>query len=182
LSIDPLSQETLFYSGYFHYMIEDYHIALEQLDKCLVQNPKNIPVHSVKCRCLLKIGRYDEVINYFDTMLPEIVVPGDKLGLTALAYALKKDSSNTSKYLVQLLEDAKGPGGFTAHSFLILVYAIMGENDKAFEWINRSVENKSSLLLFNFADPLVQPIKDDPRYFEFHKIIYGSISPSPKIL
>ena len=43
LGIDPLSQETHFFSAYFHYMIEDYPGALEKLNRCLEHNPKNIP-------------------------------------------------------------------------------------------------------------------------------------------
>ena len=172
LIIDPLSQQTQFYSAYFHYMIEEYQTALEQLNGCLKHNPKNIPVHSVKCYCLLRMGRYDEVIHYFDFLPSGLIGAGDTLGLTGMAYAVKKDAANTSKYLAQLLDYMKGPDGFRAQSYLFLMYAIMGENDKAFEWIRHSLESKSSLLLFNFADPLVNSIKDDPRYLEFHKVIY----------
>ena len=172
LIIDPLSQQTQFYSAYFHYMIDEYETALELLNSCLKHNPKNIPVHSVKCYCLLKMGRCDEVIHYFDSLPSGIMGAGDNLGLTGMAYAVKKDAANTSKYLAQLLDYMKGPDGFRAQSYLFLMYAIMGENDKAFEWISHSLESKSSLLLFNFADPLVNSIKDDPRYLEFHKIIY----------
>lgn len=89
-----------------------------------------------------------------------------------LSLCPKKDSANTSKYLAQLLEHARSPDGFRAHTYLFLLYAVSGEADMAFEWISQAIENKSSLLLFNFADPLVNSIKDDPRYFEFHKIIY----------
>ena len=173
-SIDPLSQETLFFSAYFHYMIEDYAIALEQLDRCLEHNPKNIPVHTVKCYCLLKMGRYDEVLHYFDTMPSDIVVAGDKLGLSGLAYAVKKDFANATKSLTQLLEQGKGTDGFNANSYLFLMYAIMGENDKAFEWVRQAIENKSSLLLLRYTDPLVSSLKEDRRYPEFHKILYQS--------
>jgi adenylate cyclase len=172
LSLDPLSQETSFYSAYFHYMIGDYSTALEQLDKCILHNPKNLPAHSVKCYCLLKLGRAEEVINYFDTLPKEIVVPGDKLGLTTIAYAVKRDNANAAKYLTQLLEHTKTPDGFRAHSYLFLTYAVSGETEKAIEWISEAIKNKSSLLLFNFADPLVSSIKNDPRYIAFHKIIY----------
>ena len=172
LVIDPLSQQTQFYSAYFHYMIEEYETALELLNNCLKHNPKNIPVHSVKCYCLLRMGRCDEVIHYFDSLPSGIMGAGDNLGLTGMAYAVKKDAANTSKYLAQLLDYMKGPDGFRAQSYLFLMYAIMGENDKALEWIRHSLESKSSLLLFNFADPLVNSIKGDPRYLGFHKIIY----------
>lgn len=172
LTIDPMSEHTNFYSAYHSYMLEDYPTALEKLNICLVKNPKNLPAHAVKCYCLLMLGRFDEVIHYFESMPHEIVVPSDRLGLTALAYALKKDLSNTIKFVDQLLEHAKGPNGFSAHSYLFLTYAAAGEKDKAFEWIRQSIVNRSSLLLFNFADPLVNSLKNDPRYHEFHRIIY----------
>lgn len=172
LSIDPLSQETIFFNAYFHYMIEDFSKSLEQLNKCLEVNPKNIPAHAVRCICMLKLERYDEVINYFDKMPSEIIIAGDKTGSIALAYALKKDSANTAKYLNRLLEQAKSPDGFTANSYLFIMYAVTGDNDKAFEWISQSIENKSSLLLLRFADPLVNSIKDDRRYVKFQKILF----------
>lgn len=87
LTIDTLSLQTQFYSAYFHYMIEAYEAALEQLNSCLKHNPKNIPVHSVKCHCLLKMGRCDEVIQYFDSLPSGIMGAGDHLGLTGMAYA-----------------------------------------------------------------------------------------------
>lgn len=183
LSIDPKSQETEFYTAYFYYMLEDYATALVKLDKCLEHNPKNIPAHSVKCYCLLKLGRYDEVLNYIETVPSGMVGQIDQLGFTAMAYAIKNDYKRTEDSIAQLLEQAKGPEGFRAHSFLFLIYAIIGEKDKAFEWVSQSLESKSSLVLFNFADPLVNAIKDDPRYLVFHKMIYqpdGTIEDGPK--
>lgn len=173
LSIDPLSQETAFFSSYFSYMTEDYSAALEKLDRCLQHNPKNTPAHSVKCYCLLMLGRSDEVIHYFDsTDLSDMWSQGDVLGLTGMAYAVKKDQAQTSHYLKKLIEYANSPEGFRAHTFLLMMYGITGDRDKAFDWISEAIANKSPLLLFNFADPLLNSIKSDPRYAAFHKIIY----------
>ncbi|MEE4287024.1 MAG: tetratricopeptide repeat protein, partial [Mariniphaga sp.] len=57
-SIDPLSQETLFYRAYFHYRTEDYPEALKLYDQCLANNPHNIPAYIVRSYCLLKMGRF----------------------------------------------------------------------------------------------------------------------------
>ena len=64
LSIDPLSQETLFYKAYFHYRNENYNTCLELFNRILENNPKNIPAHIVSNYCLLKMGQYDEVLNF----------------------------------------------------------------------------------------------------------------------
>ena len=172
ISINPLSEETQFFNAYFHYMIEDFEKSLELLDNCLEVNNKNIPAHSVKTICLLMLGRYDEVIGYFDKIPQEVVILGEKTGAISLAYAFKKDEVNTAKYLKKLLKQAKEPDGFQADSYLFLLYAVMGEIDKAFEWVSEAIKNRSTLLQLRFADPLVDPLKNDPRYLEFQKIIY----------
>jgi tetratricopeptide (TPR) repeat protein len=170
--LDPLSHETMFYSAYFHYMLGDYETALSELDKCLAHNSRNNPAHAVKCHCLLMQGRYDEVIHYFEGPGAGVAMPGDSLGFTGLAYALKKDVANTEKYLTLLLEEAKGPRGFNAESYLFLMYAITGKRDEAFSWIGRAVVAKAPLLLLRFGDPLVAGIKDDPRYAAMQNAIF----------
>jgi hypothetical protein len=70
-------------------MSEHFLESIDQLDSCLEVNPLNIPVHAVKTLCLLKLGRFDEGIHYFDALPPEIVVMGEKAGSQALGYALK---------------------------------------------------------------------------------------------
>jgi adenylate cyclase len=172
LRIDPLSPETLFFSAYFEYMIENYVFAIEKLDRCLQQNPKNLPAHTVKCYCLLKLGRSREMMQYLETIPSDILAPGYLTGLTGLAYAIQGDAVKSAEYLQKIEENAKGPDGFRSHSYLFLMYALTGKKDKAFEWISEAIAMKSSLLLFHFADPLVNAIKDDPRYVAFHEIIY----------
>ena len=172
IGINPLSEETRFFTAYFYYMLEDYKKSLELLDKCLSANNKNIPAHSVKSICLLKLGRYDDVIAYFDTIPAEVVILGEKTGAIGLAYAMKKDTENTAEYLRRLIAQSKGPNGFTADSYLFMMYALTGETDKAFEWIDQAQKNKSSLLLLRFADPLVNSIKNDARYQEYQKILF----------
>jgi adenylate cyclase len=172
LSINPLSEETQFFKAYFHYMIEEYVESLDLLDQCLAVNDKNIPAHSVKALCLLKLGRYDEVIKYFDNIPAEVVIEGDKTGIIGLAYALKKDHVNASIYLEKLITQSKGENGFTADSYLYMMYAANGNNDKAFEWVAEAIENNSPLLLLRYADPLIYRIKNDPRYNAFQKTIF----------
>ena len=174
LGIDPLSQETQFFSAYLDYMTENYSDALVKLNDCLHVNPKNIPAHSVKCLTLLMLGRYDEVIHYFDDIESGGIVEAERIGAVGLAYALKGDQKNTEKYLKILQENAKSPDGFASDAFVFVIHAVLGDMEKAFDWIQSGIETKSSLLLLRYADPIIAPIKADPRYTKFHKILFPS--------
>ncbi|MEZ4937287.1 MAG: helix-turn-helix domain-containing protein [Crocinitomicaceae bacterium] len=171
LGIDPLSQETLFFKAYFDYMTENYTASFDQLTSCLEVNPKNIPAHAVMTLCLLKLGKYDEVLGYFDG-LDAHVSTGERLGALALAYAFKKDGANTEKYMDLLREDAKSPDGFTSDSYLFILYAVTDEIDKAFEWVESAIKNKSTLLMLRYPDPIVDSLKADERYAKYHKEIF----------
>ena len=172
LSIDPLSQETQFYNGYIEYMTENYTASLQQLDACLEVNPMNIPVHAVKTLCLLKIGQYDDAIHYFNALPYEVVVMGEKIGSQALGYALKGDKIQAKESKQMLTELARGENGFAADSYLFLLAGATGRNDDAFTWVADAMKMGSPLLLLRYSDPLVNPIKADPRFMEFHRQLF----------
>ncbi|MGB0428945.1 MAG: helix-turn-helix domain-containing protein [Bacteroidia bacterium] len=172
LAIDPLSQETLFFQAYFNYMFEDFPNALKQLNKCLDVNPLNIPSHYVKTLCLLKMERYDEVIHYFDALPSQVIVTGEMIGSLTLAYSLMGDKTNAANYAKQLIEQASAEDGFTADSYLFLLYGATSQNDKLFDWVEKAIEKGSPLLLLRYSDPVVNAVKNDSRYEQFHKQLF----------
>jgi len=172
LCLNPLSEESKFFKGYYHYMLEEYDESLDLLNNCLAVNEKNIPAHSIKSLCLLKMGRYDEVISYVDLIPADVIIEGEKTGALALAYAMKKDPENTSLYVNKLEEQAAGPHGYTADTFLFLMSAVTGDADRAFDWVVKAIDSSLSLLLLRYTDPLVAPITRDPRYKAFLQTIY----------
>lgn len=172
LEIDPFSQETKFYNAYFDYMFEDYSNSLKQLNECLELNPLNIPCHYVKTLCLLQKKRYDELINYFETIPSQVIVPGEMIGSLTLAYTLKGDTKNAANYSEQLVELAQQKDGFTADSYLFMVLGASGQNDKLFDWVEKAIEKASPLLLLRFSDPVVNSVKSDPRYKQYHKKLF----------
>ncbi len=173
-----ISQETLFFKAYFDYMTGSYKAAFEQLSSCIEANPANIPAHAIMTLCLLKMGEYDTVLHYFDDFDSQFVA-SEKMGATALAYAYKKDTENTQKYLNMLLEHAKSPDGFTSDSYVFMLYAVTGEIDKAFAWVENGIKNKAPLLMLRFPDPMVEVLRKDERYQKFHDQIYQSALHTP---
>ncbi|MCB9223210.1 MAG: helix-turn-helix domain-containing protein [Crocinitomicaceae bacterium] len=180
LGVDPHNQETLFFKAYFDYMTGNFKAAHEQLSNCIAVNSKNIPAHAVMTLCLIKLGEYDKVIHYFDDIQVELV-EGERTGAVALAYAHKDDKANVQKYMSMLQYQAKSPDGFTADSYLFMMYAATGQTDKAFEWVESGIENKSTLLMLRYPDPVVDVLRKDDRYkFFFDKIFHIDTQLTPK--
>lgn len=173
LSIDPLSKETLFFKALYHYRSQDYEEALRLLEACFIDNPNNIPAYVVKGYCLLKLGLLDEALNYLAQIPEERIVPGDRLGITCLAYILKGDLEQAEVYLAQIEEQARAPMAFQAHVYLFLAYVNLEAFDQAFAWLEKTVNLKSPILLLNYMDPLVEKIMDHERYDYFKTQFFG---------
>jgi tetratricopeptide (TPR) repeat protein len=59
---------------------------------------------------------------------------------------------------------AINPSGFTMYN-LACVYSLLGQNDKAIEWLTKTVDNPKMILsAVNFNDPDLAAIKDDARF------------------
>jgi adenylate cyclase len=141
---------------------------------------KNIPALVVKSYALMMLKRHEEVLTLLDEIPESIVMPDEDLGIRCLTYILKDDKAHAQKLFQKLQRTAKNPMAFQAHSYLFLAYANLGNFNEAFDWLNSAMELKSSILLLSFTDPLVQDLKEDPRYAEFHKKLYPAVAAKAK--
>lgn len=173
LMINPLSEETLFYKAYYQYRTGDYTGALDQLNSLLDRNPHNIPAYVTKSYVLLKLERYKEVLEFIDSIPSEVMVETDRKGVVCLAHLMSGNTSEGEKLISQLLEEAQNPMAIQAHSYVFTAYAAQGKADEAFNWFEKAIELKSSVLLLGFSDPLVDPIKNDSRYADLAKELYN---------
>lgn len=170
--IDPLSQEAMFFKSYYLYRKGNFEEALALLDQSLADNPNNVPSHSVKAYCLLKLGRYEEALHYFDHMPPEIVVEEDRLGIQTLACILLGEEAKADKLVKEMYEQAQRPEGFRANSFLLFLYGVQNDKEKAIAWIKREMKNASSFLMLHYSDPLMGGLLQDPDYLAYESQIF----------
>jgi eukaryotic-like serine/threonine-protein kinase len=49
------------------------------------------------------------------------------------------------------------------------VYALLGDKDKSFEWLNKAVDQRDIRFTYLMADPRLDPIRSDPRFDELLK-------------
>lgn len=175
LEIDPLNQETIFFKAYYHHHSGEFEMALEILDQCIEKNPQNLPALITKCYSLLNINRQDEALAILDQAPEGFVPPGDALGIPCLAHIISKDKTQSDQYFEELLEQAQNPMAFQQHSYLMQAYALKEEYDNAFDWLDKAIAMKSSILFLSFAGPLASNLRKDPRYKVFQAKLYGQL-------
>jgi hypothetical protein len=54
---------------------------------------------------------------------------------------------------------------------IALIYSVMNDRDKAFEWLEKAYDERNALAFRNKRYAELQPIKDDPR---FQDLLSGS--------
>jgi serine/threonine-protein kinase len=77
----------------------------------------------------------------------------------ALAQFVRGDRQAADAALADLIANGRGLAYQIAE-----VYAVRGEKDKAFEWLQRSLDTHDTGMLGLLVDPLLRDLRDDPRY------------------
>jgi len=53
---------------------------------------------------------------------------------------------------------------YVAPSYLAIIYIGLGNKDEAFEWLEKDLQNRSEHLLYLTTEPMVDPLRSDPRF------------------
>lgn len=175
-SIDPLNQETLFFEANYYYRTNEYAKANLILDELLEANDKNLPAIIIRIYIQIKENRLQEALRSIEEIPLQAFTPDERLGLLGLIDALNGDAS--SGHIKELEQHGQGPEAHHAHSYLFIIYAVLGNNENAFSMLEKLFQVQSSILLLGFSDPLAAPIRRDPRYQEYHDKIYPIIKAS----
>ena len=86
--------------------------------------------------------------------------PGFRRFLLAVAHYVRGDRAAADAALADLI--ANGRESFAYQ--IAQVYALRGEKDKAFEWLETAFNDRDAGMLGCLVDPLLRALRDDARY------------------
>ena len=86
--------------------------------------------------------------------------PGFRRFELAVAHFVRGDKAAADAALADLIANARE--GFAYQ--IAQVYALRGEKDKAFEWLQTAFDDRDAGMLGLLVDPLLRGLRDDPRY------------------
>ena len=156
VGLDPLNSFAWANLGLFLTVNGDYPAARGALDRALAINPDDFASHLALAQLDLLEGRLEDARQEYQQHGSEAL---RRMGDAMIEHALghERESQQALKSLIaKHAQDMAYQVGD--------VYAWLGDNDKAFEWLERAYAQRDSGLNGVQYDPLLAHLHDDPRY------------------
>ena len=166
LQLDPYAAINHHYKGFLYYLQEDYSTAIPFLKKALELDPM-LPFPPIYIGiCLLMSGKPNEALTYFGSLEGVSVKDLTKLGGKTMCYAKLNETEKCNDGLKELetyLTTALVDKAFT---FLILVNALLGNNEKVVDLVTQAYHSRLPLILLLNPSPILKPVKNHKGFKE----------------
>ena len=160
--LDPLSLSINTEIGRVYYSRRDYTRAAEALRKVIDLDPRFARAHTKLGMVYAAMKDYTAALHEFSEAR-DISGPDPYLdGLTGYAEAMFGRREAARAILSDLT--AKAAHQFVPSFSMALVCTGLGDRNAAFEWLSRSVQDRSTYMVYVNADPLLDTIRSDPRF------------------
>jgi serine/threonine-protein kinase len=158
--LDPLSPAPSSSVGMMICYKRDYDRAIRELQKTLDLDPNFVVANLYLGKIHFEQGRVQEgraaLQKARDVMGDSPVIIG------VLGYYLAVNGEiEEARKLIERLNELAAKGYVPAQPYA-LIYSGLGENDLAFEWLEKAYEERSSLLIWLKVDPTFERLRSDP--------------------
>lgn len=160
--LDPLSVQISTDMGFSVYYSGDYDLAIKKLQAALQMNPKFPLAHIWLGRSYQAKKMYPEAITEYKKALEVLGNVSVPLAQIGNVYGVSGNKVEAQKILDSLT--SLSSNRFVTSYGVALVYAGLGENDKAFLWLNKAYDERSQWLVWLKGDPRWVPLRSDKRF------------------
>jgi tetratricopeptide (TPR) repeat protein len=157
--LDPLSLIISVAIGWAFYMARRYDDAMEQLRRTVELEPNYPVTYWILGLILRKMGRYELAISEGEKGVK--LSGGSPLISAALAQTLAMAGSRDEA--VQILKDLTGLAKqkYVAPYFFAGIYAGLGEDERAIEYLEKCYEEHSHWLIYLHLDPSMDSLRSN---------------------
>ena len=157
--LEPLWLAPQAATGNFLYYAKRYQESIQYLDRVLALDERADNARSSLIRSLIAAASYDRALAECDRR--PLRTPGSN-AFRAQALALSGRSAAARLELNRVLGLSKER--YVAAYDIALIYAALGDTQNTFAWLERAVEDRSTLINFLAVDPMFDALHADPRF------------------
>jgi TolB-like protein/Flp pilus assembly protein TadD len=169
LDLDPLSLPINNFMGMSYSLAGDYEKAYQQYQRTMAMDPTFPLAHEYFSGLLITMGRYEQAIQ--EKEQSELLG-----GMSPKEAAAEADASRQAfrtggpkGYWQQILEmivarEKRGQESVAA-SDMVALYALVGDKDKAFTWLDKAYDaREGAAITLLKCDPYFENLRGDPRF------------------
>jgi len=136
----------------------EHRLAAEELEKIFTWHPPSPDHFWIAGISWLVAGEHEKALDYFDKLDDP---PGDNLGRLLTLYSMGRQEAFDEEFAQFLELNQENPESVAR------IYAWTGQNDLAFEWLNKMAVQFGPEKVLEVKTELYDPIKSDPRWQAF---------------
>jgi len=140
-----------------------YDEALEEYRRAFAMDPNFAWARYGLGKVYVSKLMYSEAIAEFQAALKLQEKDARILASLGNAYAVSGDQGEARRILAELM--ARSKLGYVSPEAFAVVYAGLGDKDRAFEWLRKAVDERAATL-FLYVGPVFDRLQSDPRYAE----------------
>jgi tetratricopeptide (TPR) repeat protein len=162
LELDPLLLITNVNLGRIDYYEGRYDQAVKQYQRALELDENFMRTHLRLGLAYVQQRRFHEALTEYHRAEE---IAGDTPQIKAHIAHVMAVSGKKSEAIAELarLQD-RAKRQYVPPYDIALIYVGLGENDKAFEWLEKAYADHSTEMIYFKVEPLLAPIRSDPRY------------------
>ena len=174
---DPVALNLIAAGGWINFLGRQYDRAVVECNKALEMNSNFFVAHKYLALTYQQKGMHDEAIAEFQTAyrlsggIPYLLA---ELGH---AYAVAGRRAEAERVLKELAELSKRR--YVPPYPISLIYAGLNDADKAFEWLEKSFEERHPWLVQINVDPRLDSLRKDKRFPALVSRIYPVLASAP---
>ena len=161
---DPISAEMTATVGITHYYRREFDQALRYYERAAQLSPGYGPVYFGMARVHSAQQNYSLAIEHIQKAITLVGDNPTYQAELARNYALGGWRNSAEQVLGGLIRSAAAGTSGVNFEGIGYAYAALGDIDRAFEWLDRSLEQYFGRLLFIKVDPRADPLRKDPRF------------------
>jgi tetratricopeptide (TPR) repeat protein len=164
--LDPFSATNALVSGRVFFMAGQYDEAIKEEMRVLDLDPNHDQARYWLGYAYEQKRMYKEAIAQYEKSLPE-----DNHGLVLAAIGrslLLGGESKNAEIVRHKMEHLPGGGVWPPYD-AALFYAILGNNDRAFESLEKDLKENNGWTIYLKVDPRLSPLRSDPRFADLVK-------------
>lgn len=161
--VDPLS---LRYADRYLYILvfsKDYPKAISEADTILAKDKNFVMGWAWKAMALTMTNQFDEAMKSQQRAIEIDDNPGMEIFLGVIEAA--RGNKAAARQIIAKIE-SKEKQQYICNYEIAQVYTMLGDNDKAYSWLDKGVNQQCDCMIWLLGEPWMEKIRADKRYLD----------------